>query len=346
MINHETLSLLEQLAPDLMKKLTLRAMILERISALQPVGRRALANRLHMPEREIRSICDALKEDGLICVTASGMITTERADGLLPLSRSMTGQRSALGQLEQHLSRMLNIARVCIVPGNADEENAAARSSVLVTLGRTAADQLLRLLTPGMTLTVSGGAQIAAVAAALPARQKMDLCVLPACGITDTDIETQADTLAARFAQALGGSCSMLHLPDSTPNEALKELMKLPQIERTMRLLPKTDVLLYGVEPAADSLKQRTLPDIEQHRILRAGAIGEAVGCYFTAAGHMVAQPSAVGLNSAHLTSIRCIAAVAAGSRRARALLSVVRHHRHELVILDEGAARALEKLV
>lgn len=345
-MDHETISLLEQLAPDLMKKLTMRAIILERIAALQPVGRRALASRLHMPEREIRSVCDALKEDGLISVTSSGMITTERADGLLPLSRSMTGQRSALGQLEQHLSRTLNVTRVCIVPGNADDAEASRRDNTLSALGHTAAEQLMRLLSPDIILTVSGGAQIAAVAASLPVGQKLNLHVLPARGVSGTDIETQADTLASRFALALGGSCSLLHLPDGTPGEALKELIKVPQIEKTIRLLPKTDVLLYGVERAEDALARSSLSDIDQNRILRSGAVGEAVGCYFTAAGHMLAQPSAVGLNGSHLTSIRCIAAVAGGASRAKALLSVMRHHRHELIILDEGAARALEKLI
>ena len=83
-MHEDTLALLEQLAPDLMNRLMLRAMVLERISALQPVGRRALSQRLHMPEREIRSVCDALKDDGLISVAASGMALTERALAVLP----------------------------------------------------------------------------------------------------------------------------------------------------------------------------------------------------------------------------------------------------------------------
>jgi len=119
-MNKETLSLLQQLAPDLMEKLMLRAMVLERISALQPVGRRALAQRLHMPEREIRSVCDALKEDGLISVAASGMALTDRALAVLPGAHDMVRRKSALGQLEQHLSRILGVNRLCIVPGNAD----------------------------------------------------------------------------------------------------------------------------------------------------------------------------------------------------------------------------------
>ncbi len=356
-MDHETLSVLEQLAPDLMKKITLRAIVLERISVLQPVGRRALAQRLHMPEREIRSVCDALKEDGLISVGASGMTLTERADGLLPGARAMTGRRSALGQLEQHLSRVLNVSRVCVVPGNADESGASpskkipARSSpMLHEAGRTAAEQLLRLLTPETVLTVSGGRLMAAAAAALPAAVssgvKMNVRVLPAHGIIGTDVDIQADTIAARFAHALGGSCSLLHLPDAAPAEALKALMKLPQISEVLRRLPQTDVLFYEVSRAEDAVRERALSAAESESILGTGVVAEAVGCYFDPAGRMLLRSSGIGLSADQFSKIQYVAAIAAGASRAKALLAVMRHHRHELVILDEGAARALEKLI
>ena len=40
------ITLMRKLAPDLTEEMTRRALILERISALQPVGRRQLAARL------------------------------------------------------------------------------------------------------------------------------------------------------------------------------------------------------------------------------------------------------------------------------------------------------------
>ncbi len=86
----KTLETLHRLAPDLMDRMMLRALVLERIAALAPVGRRALAQRLHMPEREIRSICDALREDGLISTASSGMMTTDKAASLLSGVREMT----------------------------------------------------------------------------------------------------------------------------------------------------------------------------------------------------------------------------------------------------------------
>ena len=61
------LGTLAMLAPDLMEEMELRALILERVAALEPIGRRALAQRLNLQEREVRSAADALRRAG--CVT-------------------------------------------------------------------------------------------------------------------------------------------------------------------------------------------------------------------------------------------------------------------------------------
>ena len=50
------LGTLSQIAPDLMEDMELRALVLERVAALAPIGRRALATRLHLAEREVRSL--------------------------------------------------------------------------------------------------------------------------------------------------------------------------------------------------------------------------------------------------------------------------------------------------
>lgn len=55
------LNTLAQIAPDLMDEVELRALILERVAALEPIGRRALAARLHLAEREVRAAAEALK---------------------------------------------------------------------------------------------------------------------------------------------------------------------------------------------------------------------------------------------------------------------------------------------
>ena len=67
------LNTLSLIAPDLMEEMELRTLILERVAALEPIGRRALAARLHLAEREVRAAAEALKRAGCLTQSASGM---------------------------------------------------------------------------------------------------------------------------------------------------------------------------------------------------------------------------------------------------------------------------------
>ena len=336
----KTLELLHQLAPDLMDRMMLRALVLERIAALAPVGRRALAQRLHMPEREIRSICDALKADGLISAAASGMMPTDRANALLSGVREMTRRKSALSQNEQYIARSLGVGRVCIVQGNAEESE-----QVLREVGRVTAEHLTHLLADGMVLTVSGGEVVAATADAMNG-VRVNVRVLPARGGSNAPAEWQAGTLAVRFAKALEGSYSLIHLPDGLPAEALKELLRLDEVSELTRWLQQTDVLFYEIGRAGDLPKRLFFSQAELGYLVNSGASGEAAGCCFDAQGRAVYQCGGIGLSAEQIAQVRCVAAVGVGADRAKAIESVLRHHRHELLVLDESAAKALEKLL
>ena len=79
----DLIQMMRRLAPDLTEEMTRRALILERISALQPVGRRQLAARLNLPEREIRNAAALLRELGYVSLDPSGMNLTPRAGAVL-----------------------------------------------------------------------------------------------------------------------------------------------------------------------------------------------------------------------------------------------------------------------
>ena len=77
------ITLMRKLAPDLIDEITRRALILERIAAMQPVGRRQLAAKLNLPEREIRNTAAILKDLGYIDLDASGMSLSDKAEEVL-----------------------------------------------------------------------------------------------------------------------------------------------------------------------------------------------------------------------------------------------------------------------
>ena len=104
-------SLMQRLAPDLAQEIERRALVLERIDALQPVGRRMLAARLNLPEREIRTVATLLKEHGLIELDAAGMTLTPGATGILPAARRFSRDLRGLTKLETALGRKLGVPR-------------------------------------------------------------------------------------------------------------------------------------------------------------------------------------------------------------------------------------------
>ena len=116
------LETLFDIAPDLMEEIELRMLVLERIAALEPIGRRALAQRLRLPEREVRSAADALRASGCITQHASGMELTPRGRTLVETARTVSRGRRSLAAMEQTLAHRLGVERVCVVHGDADRD--------------------------------------------------------------------------------------------------------------------------------------------------------------------------------------------------------------------------------
>ena len=171
------ITLMRKLAPDLIDEITRRALILERIAALQPVGRRQLAAKLNLPEREIRNTAAILKDLGYIDLDASGMSLSEKAEEVLDTSRAFSKAMSGLTEMETKLCELLPAERVLIAPGNSDDDE-----QVLSDVGRICAGKLRSILQNGNTLAVTGGRTIAAVARSLQSPTPLNVMVVPARG--------------------------------------------------------------------------------------------------------------------------------------------------------------------
>ena len=100
-MERDFISLMRKLAPDLTDEMTRRAMILERISALQPVGRRQLALKLNLPEREIRNTALLLKDLGYLELDANGMCLSRKAEEVLNSAREFSRVMSGITEMEK-----------------------------------------------------------------------------------------------------------------------------------------------------------------------------------------------------------------------------------------------------
>ncbi len=330
-------SLMQKIAPDLAQEIERRALVLERIDALQPVGRRQLAMRLNLPEREVRTVAALLKERGLVELDAAGMSLTPEAAGILPQARRFSRDLRGLTKLETALSKLLDVPRVYVTPGDYDED-----PHVLHEVGRIAAGRLRSFLHSGATLAVTGGQTIHEVAQALTTGTPMNVMVVPARGGIGRALETQANTIASEIAKRLGGHHRLMHLPDQLDEQALAELRKLSEVTETLELLQRADVVLYGIGRADDMGQKRQLPSDVLANVLRQGAVAEAYGCYFDSDGHVVFSASSVAHDLGKLKPDCAMLAVAAGKRKATAIRAVMKNRPQAMLVTDEGAARAM----
>ena len=337
----DEMKVLSRIAPDLMADIGRRAQVLSSIESMQPVGRRALAARLNLPEREVRAAAAALKEQGLITMDAAGMQLTPQAievlSGAHELSRAMFG----LTKLEHALSDMLGVPYVVVVAGNAD-----ADPQVLRDVGRAAAHRVHKLMQSGMTLAVTGGRTMSEMARAIQSATPINVMVVPARGGMGTSVETQANTVAAEIARRVGGHHRVMHLPDTLDQAAMQEMMRLPEVRETLDLLQRTDLVVHGIG-RADAMARRRRLTAEENELLRSRrAVGEAFGDFFDFEGKTVLQASTVSLGLGKLHRDSRMVAVAAGEAKAEAIIAATRHEKHDSLITDEAAAQKIVRLL
>ena len=103
---------------------------------------------------------------------------------------------------------------------------------------------------------------------------------------------------------------------------------------------------IHGVGRADIMAQQRRLnPDILE-TLRRKKAVGEAFGDFFDFNGQTVWQAGTVSAALAHQNPHCKMVAVAAGEKKAEAIIASTRHDAHDTLITDEGAARRMIALL
>lgn len=340
-MQEDMLSLFRALAPEQTEEIGRRAQVLAAVESLQPVGRRALAAKLNLPEREVRAAAASLKDQGLLRMDAAGMQLTGKARDILPGAYELARSLFGLTKLENALESLLGIAHVTVVSGDADED-----PHVLRDVGRAAAHRLHRLMMNGMTVAVTGGSTLYSVACGFTGCTPVHVMVVPARGGMGSDADTQANAVAADLAQRLGGQYRMIHLPDSLTQDTLEEMRKLPGIEEGLKLLGKANLIVHGVGRADTMAARRGLGKDIMDLLRDKGAVGEAFGDFFNAKGETVWQMSTVSAEIGRTDNGALMVAVAAGSAKAEAIIASARHEKHDSLITDQGAAERMIALL
>lgn len=332
----DSIKILDQIAPEFREVIERRYAILRAIHFMAPVGRRALSQKLQLSERTIRSELELLRERGLLLCSYAGMCLTATGEETLASLHGYIRQIRGLASLEQVLEKVLNLDKAIIVPGDIDQDPVVKQD-----LAKATSRFLRNILNDGDILAVTGGSTLAQVADSFASDGvKRDVRVVPARGGLGEDVNLQANTIAAKFAQGLGGTYRLLHAPDDLETQAMATMLKQPSIREVISLGKRAQVLLHGIGTAEEMAKRRGMDDDHLMRLIANGAVGEAFGYYFNHQGEIVYSTSSVGLRLDDLAKIPRIVAVGGGKSKAWAVLSVVRLGYCDVCITDEGVAR------
>ncbi|WP_139492687.1 sugar-binding transcriptional regulator [Brevibacillus dissolubilis] len=328
----------QKLLPDLIDVLRKRYMLLQSISHLQPIGRRALAQALQTTERILRAEVDLLKESGLIHVSPIGMSTTEEGARILEEMESIAGELFGLTDLARQLEQALHIQEVIVVPGDADEADWVKQE-----LGAVGARLLRQHVQDNDVIAVTGGSTVASVADHLtPSPLFRTVQFVPARGGLGEKVELQANTLASSMAARTGGTYRLLHVPDRLSPDAFQSLIAEPQIAEVLSIVSRARIVVHGIGDALTMAARRKYSEGELAQLNEDGAVSEAFGYYFDAQGEIVHRMPTIGLQLDDVKKADVVFSIAGGTSKAKAIISFAKQTCQNVLITDEGAARAI----
>jgi central glycolytic genes regulator len=336
------LELEKKIVPEILEIMEKRYIILRTIYYNQPIGRRTLANNLGLGERTIRTEVNFLKNQGLLNVETMGMYVTKEGKDVLANLGSVIHEFKGISQLEKTLEKMLNVEKVIILPGNSAEDGL-----VLKDMGKITSASLKKIIKDNCIIGITGGNTMASVAEEMiPSKIADNVLVIPARGGLGKDVETQANSIAAKLAQKLGGNYKLLHVPDSLEKEALEVIRKIEDVKESIDFINKMNILVFGIGRADTMAERRNLPKEKIDALTKDGAVAEAFGHYFDIKGREIWEYLTVGLTIEKYKEIDYVIGVAGGEEKAEAIIAVSSLRKKMTIVTDEEAAKKIIEIV
>lgn len=338
----DIIALQQKIVPELIDLLQKRYTIMRNIYFNQPIGRRALSHQLNMGERIIRTEVSFLKAQGLVDINPLGMTITKEGEELIENLKDFIHELKGLNNIESLLKDKLGIEKVIIVPGDIEQDPMIKKE-----LGKSAASYLKTIINYDSIIALTGGSTVLEVANGMPQLySKSNMVVVPARGGLGREVEKQANTIASILAKKLGGTYKMLHVPDNLGKEAVKSLIKEPDIKDVVETLKKADILIFGIGRADVMAERRNLPQDIRDFLVRNNATAEALGYYFDKEGKVVYATPSIFLTLEDLKLVKNLIAVSGGKNKAEAIVSTCRSGNVQVLVTDEGAAFEILKIV
>ncbi|WP_157404572.1 sugar-binding transcriptional regulator [Shouchella shacheensis] len=334
----ELVDMQKQLVPELMETMVKRYRMLQYVRLMQPIGRRSLADNLHLSERVVRGEVTLLKQQGLITFTTAGMSISDSGETIFLALEEMMSELLGLRKLAEQLEEKLQVKNVVVVAGDSDENEWVKQE-----LGRACSLEIKRQVERGDVLAVMGGTTLAAVASVMtPDGTLASTTVVPARGGLGEKVEIQANSVSAEFARRTGASYRLLHVPDQLSEDAYTSLVLEPSVRDILELIASTSIVVHGIGDAKRMAARRDSDQLFIDKLRREKAVAEAFGYYFNAKGTIIHKQRTIGLQLDELEG-KYVISIAGGHSKAEAILAYMQQQRpSDVLITDEAAAKAM----
>jgi len=247
-------------------------------------------------------------------------------------------------ELEAQLVEAFRLSDAIVSASRADPD--AQREAV----ARSAARYLERRLKDGQVIAVSHGRDTGDVPRFFRPTRRLDVTFASAMGGSPrVDNPTNPNEICRSLADRSGGRAAALYAPAYVESVEMRDrLLEQEAVAHTLDLAARADVALVGIGGTDDgcTMVRTGCLSLEEIAWLRdQGAVGDVLGNYVDAGGTVIAAPHSqrlIALSIDDLLRIETVVAVASESEKPPAISGVLRSGVIDVLIVDEGNARAV----
>lgn len=327
----------KRIFPDLLQAMQQRYTILYTISLHEPIGRRGIVEQTNFTERFVRNEIKTLQQLQLIQTTTKGVLITKSGKEVINELLPFTNEISGLTKLETALKDKFKIKEIIVVPGDCDQNDMIKKA-----LGEATIQYLKSIINADVTIAVTGGTTMAAVADAMIPFDKHNCIFVPARGGVGEKVENQANTIVAKMAKAEKGNYHLLHVPDPLSEALYQSLIKEPSITETLNIIKSANIVIHGIGDALTMAKRRKTNKEIKEKLINENAVSEAFGYYFNESGNIVHKVRTFGIQLEDLNKLNDVITVAGGKSKAQAINSYLTQGKSDVLITDEAAAKEI----
>jgi DNA-binding transcriptional regulator LsrR (DeoR family) len=281
---------------------------------------------------------------GVSRIKVSRMLTRAREEGVVRID--VIPPQETQTSLERELESIFGLDEAIVAEADGDDYQ-----DVLDSIGRAAADYVIRVLEDGQTLGLTWGNTILATVNALPhASLPRVRAVQMLGGLGELEAEIHGAELVRRAAERLGCRPRNIHAPGIVASKAVRDaLVGDPQVADTLELGRTADVALLGIGALGPHSVLRgaesVLTQADCRGLVEQGVVGDIALRFFNADGKPVATPFAertIGVGLEEIRGIGKRVGVAGGPEKRAAMLAALRGGHVNVLVTDADTACAI----